>query len=45
MYFIGDGDFFLIIIIDDDEGIALNFRRPLVINGRKSMFDADDGIR
>jgi len=38
------GDFFLIIIIDDDDGIDPSFFRPFVINGRKSIADADDGI-
>jgi hypothetical protein len=44
------GHFFLIIIIDDEDGIELNFRRPFIINGRKSIdfnsiFDVDIGIR
>ncbi len=35
--FIGDGDFFLIIIIGEADEIVLNRRRPLIINGRKSI--------
>jgi hypothetical protein len=35
--FLGDGDFFLIIIIGVADEIVLNLRRPLIINGRKSI--------
>ena len=45
----GEGDFFLTIIIGDEVGRVLNRRRPFVIKGRKSfgdtpMFAADADV-